>query len=226
MASIAPYFQKTGDSFIFKGKKLLVKIPRRYETRNLLQVGEDVTTLAVFEMVIDDKVTCGFFLPALITMFPSKTYTGTEDGVDLLYAEFVQGDKFIANRTVLKRNYIAYQMFVEFITLGNFPKFITYEHVLKIFGRCKDICDADLRTDSSVFELIYSHLARDPDNLNIKYRMSNMKKPAKFIALSSVTYGADSTSAKLIGAYMSDGINSAIVNQSTEHSQLEDLLRT
>lgn len=226
MKSIMQYFKKHENTFIFTGKKMIVKIPRRYENYSLLSVQEDVKTLAIFEIVIDDKVQHGFLLPALIAMKPSRTYKMVENDQDILIAEFQTGDIFMTDRVVLRRSRITYNMFVEFLGLGNLPKFMDYESTAFMFDKAAQICDANLRTNHAIFEMIYAHLFRDPDDLNIKYRNSTMKKNPAFVGLNSVTYGTDSTTTKLIGAYMSDGTNAAIVNQATERSEIEDLLRT
>jgi len=225
MSSVMKYFKKVNNAFVFTGKKLTVKIPRRYENYNLLKAENEVQTLAIFEMIIDDKESHGFLLPAVIIMAPSHTFNKTIDEIDFLIAEFQAGDKFMTNTQILKQPHISYAMFVEFIALGNLPKFMDYESTAFLFDRSKSICDADLRVHHSVFEMIYAHLFRDPDDLTIKFRHTNMKKKPEFIELRSVTYGTDSTTAKIIGAYMNDGINAAIVNPAHQKHELEDLLR-
>lgn len=225
MSSVMKYFKKVNNAFVFTGKKLTVKIPRRYENYNLLRAENDIQTLAIFEMIFDDKESHGMLLPAVITMEPSTQYYKTIDEIDFLIAEFQAGDKFMTSTQLLKQPHISYAMFVEFIALGNLPKFLDYENTAFLFDRAKEVCDANLRVQHSVFEMIYSHLFRDPDDLTVKYRHTNMKKKPEFIELRSVTYGTDSTTAKIIGAYMNDGINAAIVNPSHQKHDLEDLLR-
>lgn len=225
MTSIMPYFQKVNDSLVFIGKKMIVKIPRRYENYNLLITGNDIQTLGIFELTIDENPPKGFLLPAVMTMEPSNHYTKTIDDTDLMILEFQAGDKFLVNTSLLKQPHISYAMFKEFISLGNLPKFLSYNDTAFLFDRAKTVCNANLKVNHSIFEMIYAHLFRDSDNLNIKYRHTDMTKPPEFIELRSVTYGTDSTTAKLIGSYMNDGINAAIVNPSHQNHDLEDLLR-
>lgn len=225
MASIMKHFKKVNGAFIFTGKKLEIRIPRRYENYNLLNVVNDVQTLAIFEMIVDDKESHGFLLPSIITIQPSKWYNKVIDEVDMLVLELQNGDKFMTSSTLLKQARISYAMFTEFIGMGNLPKFMTYESTAFLFDLAKSLCDADLKAHHSVFEMIYAHLFRDPDDLTVRYRHTNMKKKPAFIELKSVTYGTDSTTAKLIGAYMADGINAALVNPSHQQSDLENLLR-
>ncbi len=225
MASVMKYFKKIEGSFVFIGKKLEIRIPRRYENYNLLSAQNVVQTLAIFEMIFDDNEYHGFLLPAVITIEPSNVYNKTINETDFLIVELQAGDKFMTSSILLKQPHISYAMFVEFISLGNLPKFMDYESTAFLFDRTKEVCDANLRVQHSVFEMIYSHLFRDPDDLTVKYRHTDMTKKPEFIELRSVTYGTDSTTAKIVGAYMNDGINAAIVNPSHQNHELEDLLR-
>lgn len=225
MASLMQYCKKVGSSFVFIGNKMTIIIPRRYETYNLLHISNDVETLAIFEVIVDDKDSFGFLLPAVVTMEPSRVFTTTKDDVDVAMLEFQTGDKVIVNDTILKQPYISYMMFLEFVALGNLPKFLSYEDAAFLFDKSREICNANLRVNHSIFEMIFAHLFRDPDDLTKKYRHTDMTKKPAFIELRSVTYGTDSTTAKLIGAYMNDGINAAIVNPSDQRHDLEDLLR-
>lgn len=225
MTSIMKHFKKIDDSFVFIGKQMRIKIPRRYENYNLLTAENDVQSLAIFEITIDDLPPVGFLLPAVVTMEPNNYYTKVVDDEDVLILEFLTGNKFMSSTKLLKQPHIPYAMFVEFIALGNIPKFLSYEQSAFLFDLSKSICDTNLRVSHSIFEMICSHLFRDPDDLNKKFRHTDMKKKPEFVELRSVTYGTDSTTAKLIGAYMNDGINAALVNPSHQNHDLEDLLR-
>ena len=224
---IMKYLESVGDSLIFKGNKVVIKIPRRYENYDLLKMSNDIQTLGIFSIDVNDgELTGGIYLPSILTMEPSKTHTISTEEQDFLVAEFQKGDKFIVDVNLLRQPRITYQMFVEFIALGNVPSFLSYKDSAAMFDLAKKVCDADLRIDHSTFEMIIAHLSRDPNNLNTKYRHTDMKQKPSFIGLRSVTYGTDSTTANLIGAYMADGTNAAIVNPSEQRSDLEDLLRT
>lgn len=226
MLKLSKHTKKVNDTFIFTGKKMEVFIPRRYERYNLLSIGNEVKTLGIFEIKIDDNLSTGFLLPAVLTLEPSSIYTKTIEETDYLICQFVTGDKFISNSTLVKQSFIPYVLFLEFIALGRLPSFITYDIAATLFDLAKETCNVGFRTNHTVFEMIWSHLFRDANDLTTKYRHTNMKNPPEFIELKSVTYAAESTSAKLIGAYMSDGVNAAIVNPANEKNDLEDLLRS
>lgn len=219
------YFKDVDGEVIFTGKTMEVFIPKRYENQDLVLVQDFIRTLAIFEVLIDDKIRKGFLLPALITMLPHETYSANIDGVDYYVGKFITGDKFMTSKTVLKQGHIAYFMFLEFISLGNLPSFIGYEEVAFLFDRAASMCGVKLDFNHSVFEMIYAHLFRDAKDLTKKYRHTDMKKKPAFIELRSVTWGTDSTTSKLVGSYLGDGLNSALVNQSDQPSELENLFR-
>lgn len=219
------YFKTIGDEVIFTGKTLEVFIPKRYENHDMVLVQDIVKTLGIFEMLIDGTIKKGFLLPALITMMPHETYTTNIEGIDYYVAKFITGNKFMASKTILKQGHIAYFMFLEFVSLGNLPSFLSYDETAFLFDRAVSICGVKLDFNHSIFEMIFAHLFRDSKDLTKKYRHTAMKNPPTFIELRSVTWGTDSTTSKLVGSYLGDGLNSALVNQADQPSELENLFR-
>lgn len=224
--NIDSFFKTIEDTIVFTGNHLEVRIPMRYKVHEALDVEDIVKTLAIFEMIINHEFTYGLLLPNIIRMSPSKTSRATIDGVDYQICEFFNGDKFMLSNIVLKESHIAPMMYNEFISLGNLPKFMSYNDTALLFDTVEKMCDINLKTPHSVFEMIYAHLFRDPDNLYTKYRFTDKTKKPTFIGANSVSFGPESTTSKLIGAYFNDGVNSALVNASTQKYELEDLLRT
>lgn len=224
--SIKKYFKLVDESYFFIGKKLSIKIPRRYEVHNCLTVSDTVTTLAIFSMEFDNNITFGYFLPGIINTQPSKTYKLTENETDYLVCEYQTGDIFITSKNILKQPFIAYVLFVECYMNGNIPEFISYNDSAFIFDKSREVCDFNVGVKHASIELINAHNARDPKNLNNRYRFTDMKTPPAWIGFRNISYGTDSTTTKIIGSYFPDGVNSAIVNTSHEHHEMEDILRS
>lgn len=225
---LSQYFKYDPDKYqiVFEGESLEVRVPRRYENHDLLVIADDVRTLAIFELIIDDKHVTGCLLPAVINMEPSDTYFSTIDGVDYAILQFTKGDIFISNTNIVRNPALAYAMFVEFISLGNMPRFLSYNDVAFMFDTASDICGMNFPVNHAVFEMIYSHLFRDPNQLTKAYRLTDMTEPPAFVQLRSVSYGPDTTTARLLGSYIGDGIDSSLVHQTEQRSELEDLLRS
>lgn len=219
------YFKVVDDTIIFTGNHLEVRIPVRYKVYDLLTIADTIKTLAIFEMIVNDTTSVGLLLPCIVHMAPSAIARATIDGSEYQVAEFYSGDKFILSNTLLKEPHLAYTMYLEFISLGNLPKFLDYSSTAFLFDTAENVCGINLRTPHTVFEMIYAHLFRDPDDLFVKYRYTDMLKSPVFIGTKSVAFGPDSTTAKIIGSYFNDGINSAFINASQQQSDLENLLR-
>ncbi len=219
------FFQVVNEQMIFTGNHLEVRIPIRYKVNEMLIVENFVKTLAIFELVVNKEYTYGLLLPCMIQMEPSQTSRATIDEVDYQICEFYNGDKFMSSIVVLKEPHISSIMYKEFISLGNLPAFLDYDTTANLFDTAENVCGVNLHTPHAVFEMIYAFLFRDPDDLYIKYRFTDKSKKPTFIGATSVAFGPESTTSKLIGAYFNDGVNSALVNASDKHSDLEDLLR-
>jgi len=213
------------DAVIFIGNKLEIHIPKRYENHGCVEIGEEVKTLAIFDMIINDSVDTGYFLPAHICIIPTNIETVNINNKTYFKLTLYKGDVFIKNINVVKNPQLAFVMFYEFIFLGNMPKFIDYNKSAFIFDKVKDICGINFRSNKVVFEIMSAHLYRTENDLTQPYRLTDMKNEPVNIPLRAVTHAATSTSSKLIGSYYSSAINSALVNQANESSQVEDLLR-
>lgn len=209
----------------FIGDKLEILIPKRYENYGLLEHTENLNVLGIFEMRVNGgQVSGGLFLPATIVSEPRETYNTTEEELQYLVAVYGKNDIFISNMDVVKNDKLGYVLWNEFIALGNLPKFIDYTNIATLFDLVAEVCGINFNVNHAVFEMIYAHLFRDPDDITKEYRHTTMNKPPLFVELRNVSYGPDSTSAKLLGSYWNDGLNSALVNSSDKVSELDNIL--
>lgn len=217
---------KKDQTCAFTGDSLKIKIPNRYANYNLLTVEQTVSTLAIFEMVINEKHSLGYLLPVVINIAPSSVDREVIDGEEFTVLNLIEGDLFMTNTELIKVPAIAYAMFTEFVTLGHLPSFLTYEDCATLFSKTEKYCGVNLKVPSVIFEMIFSHLFRDSDDLTVPYRLTEMKKPPKFVELRSVSFGPPTTLGKIVGSYAQDGVNSAIVHPAEQNTELEDILRS
>lgn len=212
-------------SVTFIGDILTAKISKRFETYGMLAVTESVYTLAIFEFQIGDAEPRGMFLPATIEMFPSEVSYITEDGKDYVNLIFKKGDVFMKSTNIVKLANIAYVIFTEFVEKGNTPSFITYDQRAFLFDIISEVTGSNIPAEHAVFEIIFAHLSRDRDDVQIPYRLTSMKKPLRQIALKDVAHATTSTTAKLSGGYLADSMNVALLNNNENPSVIEELLR-
>jgi hypothetical protein len=211
---------------VFDGKKLEVFISKRYEsTYGVLSVSDEVHTMAIFKMRFDGGEETGFFLPATITMKPSEVETHSDAEGKFYKLIFYKGDVFIKSENVVMNPQLGYVLFREFVFLGKMPDYIGYEQSGFMFNDVENIVGLDFKTNNVVFETIFAHLHRDPSNVMTPYRLTNMKKEPIMIPLREVQHAATSTSGRIMGSFFDDAINSSVVNQSEDTSEVEDLFR-
>lgn len=210
----------------FTSESLVVYIPYRYSVYNLLTLADTVTTLGIVDLVIDDTYHAGLLMLATIEMEPDSVDMVMIGDLQYVKLTLSNGCKFICNTDRISDSSIVCSLWMEFITRGKPIYNIGYDTLSTLFDQAKSMCDQNIPVDHVVFEVIYSHLCRDPDNLSIQYRHTDMTKDFKMIALRDVGYATVSTTSRLLGSYFFQGLNASLLQTTTERSDIEDLLRS
>ena len=216
--------EKKGGPVIFTGNLCTVRILEKLENYGCLKVTDVVNTLGVFDMEVDG-VTTGMFLVGHIEMHPSDIDTVEINGVKYVELTFRKGDVFMTTTETVKDKLSAFAVYVMYIKYANVMAAMQYEDQAMIFDRIKKTCGLGFAVDHVIYELIFAHLSRDPNDFTVPYRNTDMNEDFIRIKLSDVTHASRSTSSRVVGSYFADGINAAITNPSTTHSEIEDLLR-
>lgn len=218
-------FKKVNDKIYVDVAKLDVYIPERYTEFKFCTIEEYVTTFGILDLVVNDSELHGLLLPNFITLDSKEVTKETIDNKSYIKCGFKKNDVFMSNRTIIKNKFLVIRMFKEFIGFANLPRFINYENCHKLFSNVQQMADMNLNAGPEIMEMIFAYLYRSSNNLRIQARYINKNEPNEFIGLRNVSYGPDSTSAKIFGSYMADGINSSLVNPNEESKQLEDIMR-
>ena len=127
--------------------------------------------------------------------------------------------------SVVNDQNILYILFNEFVFLGNTPKFISYFDSPKLYNDVKKFMNVSFNTDNVIFEIIYSHLYRDKDNIMKPYRLTDMKNDPILIPMNQTQHASLSITGRIVGPNLDLGIDSALVNKSENNSKIEDTLR-
>ena len=225
ISSIDKYFEKRGDELIFIGESLKVYILQRWESYHLLEVSDTVKTIGIMDLVIDDRYRAGLLMLASIEIDPDDSTTVTVDGNTYVILTLSKGNRFICITNVVKDKSITYAVFMEFITRGKWMYTLGYDSIARLFDQAKSMCGAGIPVDHVVLEVIYSHLARDPNNISVQYRHTPMAGDFEMIPLRSVAYATTSTTSRILGSYFNEAINSALINPSEQQHPFEQLLR-
>lgn len=218
------FFKKVKNTFVCN-YDTIAYIPKRYLDFDFVSINTDVTVFGIFDIEANNTLNC-LALPAMMTLTPSDITPVTIDDVGYIACSFNAHDVFMSNNNIIKNPLLIVRMFEEFIAQGHLPRAITYDNCIQLFEYAKSVTGINFYMDKVIFELVYAHLYRDSNRLNIPYRLTDKTKPPKFIGLRNVSYGPDSTSAKIFGSYFDHGLNSALVNKSEQQFELEDIMRS
>lgn len=211
-----------------KGCQLL--IPARYREAGLTKIGAETYTLGMLAYVVGNQYSV-MRIPAMFRTEPSQINTVTIDEKSYLEFMYEPGDTVIANKDIVQDDALLYEVYDEYFAKGHVPWFFNYYDVGRIFSEAPYYTGVRLGANHAVLEMLAATICRAPDKPTQFYRQfverrdDVVTKPPFVIKLSSVTYGATNTTAKLIGAYFDEGMTSALVNPSDKVEPIEDLLR-
>ena len=217
----------TDNQWVFTGKKLQIWIPAIYEERDLLTLGDTATSLGIFQLRINDTLSCDMMILAKVNMdFVTDTRV-IEDDYQYIVLDLKAGSVFIRNTDIVKNSNLAYGVFMTFIALGKIPPFINYNMINSLFDNDKKCCGISLNVNHAIFEMIYAQMYRDSSDAYMFYRHTDMRKAPRVVPIHQISHGPQSTSAKIIGSYMKEGIVASLVDDS-EHSPsvVENLFRS
>jgi len=209
----------------FIGERLEIFISMRFESYKCLKIEKTLTTLAIFDMVIDGKIEDAVFITGIVEMCPSEISVVKIEDESFVKAVFYYGDIFIKNTVVQQIASLGFVIFYEVINQGNRSKHLDYFKLVKIFDVLQEVAGINFNVERKTFELICAHIHRSKDNLAIFYRQTDMKDPPVIVQFKDIAHNTITTSGKIIGNYFSDSLRSAIVNPSEDNSEIENIMR-
>lgn len=224
---LAKYFEQDDEHNCvrFIGDKLECFIPLRYQNENYLIVSDKVQALGMFTIRVNDTLTGGLQIPAVIQIDPTETYEQTIKGDRYFVCVLTKGHMIMCSTSVMQIDKLPYFCWREYLSLGHLPSYINYRNVGSLFDDMEEIAGAGMGANHVIVEIVLAHIFRDPDDLNIKYRNTDMQKPPATVTLRDVSYGPSTTHSRVFGSYSDTGRNAALLNQSDNNSELSDLFR-
>ena len=186
------YFeQQPNGSLIFKGERLIVRIPPYFYESGVTNVNQTIIeTMGIFEgLIFDDsdeedltKYNHKFTLklPANIIMKPSHINDSVqiieevenetlkkENSIDLI---FLKGDVFIINTSIVQDLDVS-DKYIDILLKAHMPKTISYEELAILWQQCAAINGSgDLESNLATLEIICMNLTRDPKDYTVLFR--------------------------------------------------------
>ena len=216
------------DGTVSAKKDCTITIPLLWEEKDLFLRGDSVLITAICPIIIDDKYAVLSVMSRIVTD-PVTISTVTINDMDYVLLYYDVGDRILARHEVVKDDGLPYKIFDTIIDKGKVPWYLSYEDLGKLFDTSKSYSGLGINVDHAIFEMVASLIARDKNDRSKFYRHAvnkSLKSEPTFIPMRSVQYGASNTTAKLIGAYWSEGLTSALVHPSERKELIEDLLRS
>lgn len=227
MAKSSSYFETDTKNKVirFTGDTLTMWINVRWQAHGGLTInGNEVTAIAIGDMLINDSIETSILCAGFTQFYPTDFSFVRKDEDEFIELHFVKGDAFMGTQ-VVKDAKLAYAVFYELLYIGAMPKTLKYNNVFDLFDRVATITGISFPVDHAIWELLYATVYRDKNNLSTPARLAGAKAELVHIPLRDVTHLANSTSAKLIGSYFGDAIDSALIHPAEESNLLEDILR-
>lgn len=222
--------QLVGNERYITRKGCSLYVPARYRDVGLLNVGAETYILGMLAYVVGNTYSA-MRIPAMFRSEPSRLNTVTFNEVSYIELVYEPGDIVIANKDIVQDDALLYELYSEFFAKGYIPWFFNYFDIGRIFSESPYYTGVRLGANHAILEMLAATISKAPNKPTQFYRQfvekidDVEKKPPFIIKLSSVSYGATNTTAKLIGSYFQEGIVSALVNPSDRVEPIEDLLR-
>lgn len=223
---ISSYFVKKGLQWVFVGKKLEVWIPKLYEDRGLLTLGETALSLGIFQLRINDVYYANTMMLARIGIEFVSTRKETEEGYPYIVLTLEKDSVFMISSNVVKNTNVIYEVFVAFIALGAIPPFVTYDDIQQLFDRDQSDCGVNLKVNHSIYEIIFAHMYRDKKDPYTFYRNTDMANPPVIVNTHQISHSPQSTTARVVGSYLAEGMTASLVDDTERiSSKVENILR-
>lgn len=224
------------DSLVIRKEMLVTKtgckiyIPKRFLEKKLGSIGSKTEVVGVFGIVVGDSYAMNN-VPAMMTLEPDTTVSVTIVDEEYMEFGFEPNSVICPNINLVQRNSVLYNLWDELISKARVPWYINYRNLSRIYENAKKYGGDGLGANIQVMEMIIAVIARNPEKLNEQFRLAveNMldleTKEPTLIKMTNVSLGATNTTAKLIGGYFDEGINSALLEPSKKKEPIEELLR-
>lgn len=218
------------DNSLVALKRLRIYIPQRFEERELASISNEIYICGIYAIVTEDGFYGVSLVNSMVRIQPSVINTIKVDGDSYYEFVFDAGSTVIPDLNLVKNDVLTYLIFDEFFAKGRVPWYVSYDDLGSIFDTASKYAGTNVGENREVIELITSIVARDPKNRYqmyrhvIKDRGTLLSNPPAYVPLDAIQFTATNTTAKLAGAYMADGVVSALVNPSERVERIEGYL--
>lgn len=193
--------------------KCAIEYPAWYNDKGMGSMTDEVLFYGIFIIIIDDKYSVSL-VPTICKSNPIVIKEVMRNGEKYIRLEFGRDDP-IVNVSVIKETLLSYNYFNNFFIRMNVPWFLNYEDRCKLQGNTVKYAGSNIGINPMINELIVSYVTRSKDNPDIFFRQTDLKGDYGYVDLMNSFYSIKTTTGKLTGSYLQDGIVSALIKKNT-----------
>lgn len=209
-------------------KTLKMYVPRTFEDKRLISLGNETFVVGIYMLAAEDRYYAVSLTTAMLRTEPSSVNTVYLDGVEMYELLYEPGDMVVSDLELVVNGKLIYAIYDEIFALGRVPPYLSYLDIGRLFESAPKYANVSLASTPTILQMLGAVISRDPDNPMTYFRQVTNGKDldkAKYVSLKSSTHSATNTTARLMGAYFSDNLTTALVHPSEREENVERLLR-
>jgi len=228
-ASVKSRLKKSASGAILTTHDCHIEVPSRFFQRGLGGMGEQTLVYGLFPIIFSDGKYTLFSLCAVARLKP-YAFTRKEIGEEeYTVFHFKAGEPVYDTHLVVKVDTLMFNVIDEFVFKGKVPWYVNPVDLAKHFDTAKSHADSGLASNLQVIEFVVSLISRAQGDrsklLRLAAKAQEDFEKGTFVALSSVHDSVKSPLNKIAGAYMSEGVISAVLNPADRPEYIERVLR-
>ena len=216
------------DLSVTANRPLEIHIPKRFTENGMAVIGDKVTTTLVAGLVIPGECYAAWIALADVIMVPMGLREAAINGVPYVIMEFEEGDTLIENLRYIQDPNKNYAYYMEFDRYAKLPWYMSDRELTSLFDNAAKESGAMSGGTPQHMRIYNSKMMRDPDNLDNAYRHSKAMlegRPPVIVGLNNGSMLIDGTIPKLTGGFLQDNTVAAIINQDTNVTDLEKIVK-
>jgi hypothetical protein len=207
-----------------------IYFPKYYVDGKLGNMIDVVQVIGYYAIVLPNNRYAVNKTAAMITLHPDSITTVKFGEHDYLELTFHPGTPMMRELSLVRSSSLLFKIYDEIVAKGKTPWYLSYADLGAIFDSSIVHAGTNLKASRSILEMMAATRARDPRNRADYYRNMLTKQSdldniePDIIPLRNIAYGATNAVSKLLGAYLNEGISSAIVNSTDRLERVEKIL--
>lgn len=218
------------DKKIIVTEECKVHFPVRFEETSLANIGNVVSTVGYFAIIVNESFYGIVNIPAVLKLDPSFINKIKINDDSYYEMSFEKGSTLIDSSDLVLDNILTYYIYNEIIAGGCVPWYMNYSDLVKLFDEAPKFAGISVGNNLAIMDMVACNSCRNSKDLTRYYRhdyvslIQEKTNPPEILPLRNISYGATNTTSKLLGSYFTDATTSALINPSVRMEGIEEKL--